>query len=116
MPRIPPAPPDLSPASSDAWAGLAADLHAIHGGHEVDFTILANVLRAADRLAGVAETIGRDGVTVAGSKGQLRPHPLLAIEQSLRREVADGLDRLQLSPAKRDRYWRLGRGGRLTVE
>ncbi len=116
MARIPTAPPDLSPASADAWPGLAADLHAIHGGHEADFTLLANVLRAEDRLAGVAKAIGLDGVTVTGSKGQLRPHPLLAVETVLRREVAEGLDRLRLSPAKRDAYWKVGRSGRLTVE
>ena len=34
---------------------------------------------------------------VKGSTGQPKPHPLLAVEQSLRREVEDGLKRLRLS-------------------
>jgi len=48
--------------------------------------------------------------------GQLRPHPLLAIEQALRREVAQGLDRLQLSPAQRSHYLAIGRDGRIIEE
>ena len=36
-----------------------------------------------------------------GSKDHVRPHPLLVTESDLRREVAQGYDRLSLSPKER---------------
>jgi P27 family predicted phage terminase small subunit len=95
---------------------LAKDVSAVAGGAEVDFALLADVLRAVDRLADVRGAIDRDGVTVTGSKGQLRPHPLLVTESVLRREVAQGLDRLGVTPARRSRYSRVDRRGRIVED
>jgi len=109
----PPAPPDLSPASAAAWAGLVADLLATSGAAEVDLMLLANVLRATDRLAQVRAVLAVDGATVLGSQGQVRPHPLLATESTLRREVAQGLDALMLSPRHRGGVLEVSPSGRL---
>ena len=106
-------PPDLSPASQEARAGLASDVAAMTRGAAVDFDLLADVLRARDRLVAVTAKLAEDGVTVAGSQGPVRPHPLLSVEANLRKECADGLDRLGLTPAKRGRYVHIDRAGRL---
>jgi hypothetical protein len=95
--RLPP--DDLKSQSKAARSGYLADLEGMRGGvAEVDASLLANVLRAADRLDEVARILSEEGLTVNGSKGQKRPHPLLALEQSLRREESQGFDQLQLSP------------------
>src|SRR6266516_5129230 len=44
------------------------------------------ITRFEQRLAKIAKTIEREGLTVNGSQGQLRPHPLLAYEATLQRE------------------------------
>jgi hypothetical protein len=110
---IPEAPVGLSEPSAAAWPGLAADVIAASGGAELDFALLADVLRARDRLAEVGEILARDGLTTTGSKEQIRPHPLLESESALRREVSLGFERLRLAPNRRD--WRVdvGPDGRL---
>ncbi len=110
---VPDTPADLSEASAVLWPGLVADLEAAGAGAEVDLMLLADVLRARDRLAQVREILAAEGLTTTGSKGQTRPHPLLDVEASLRREVAVGLDRLQLSPARRTWALEVDSSGRL---
>jgi hypothetical protein len=46
----------------------------------------AQVERANERLTEFATTIREQGSTVTGSRGQVRPHPLLAAEREIRRE------------------------------
>ncbi len=99
--RRPAPPPDLSVESQAVWPGLAADLEAATGGSEVDLALLADLLRARDRLAQVRAVLALDGPTVAGSKGQTRAHPLIVTESVLRREIAAGFDALLLSPRHR---------------
>jgi hypothetical protein len=56
---------------------------------------LAERLRAAlARLLECAEQLAMDGLIVQGSTGQRRPHQLLKVEQELRREIGDGLEKL----------------------
>jgi P27 family predicted phage terminase small subunit len=100
---LPPAPADLSAQSRAAWLGLAADVEQTLGGAAVDFDALADHLRAKDRLVQVRAVLAVEGLTVSGSKGQTRPHPLLVTESVLRREVAQGLTRLSLDASSR---WR----------
>jgi len=109
----PTAPPDLSPASAAAWPGLVSDLESTTGAAVVDVELLADLLRARDRLAQVQAVLAADGPTVSGSKGQVRPHPLLVTESVLRREIAQGLDRLHLSPGQRGEDIQVSAGGRL---
>src|SRR5205814_3643290 len=53
---------------------------------------LAGHLRSAvAELRAYAEQVAEDGLLVAGSMGQQRPHPLLKMVGELRSEVADGL-------------------------
>jgi hypothetical protein len=52
------------------------------------------IRQAAERWAECGTQLATDGLTVEGSMDQLRPHPLLKIEQALRREVSEGLRKL----------------------
>ena len=100
----PPTPPaDLSPESREAWPRLAADVCATLGGAEVDIIALGDMLRLRDRIAAVRAAIAADGPTVAGSRKQVRPNPLLAVELSLQRQVADAMRRLRLDGYDRHR-------------
>lgn len=58
--------------------------------------MLAELLRGRDRLAEVRSVLVTEGLTVAGSRGNPRPHPLLATESALRRERAQAWERLSL--------------------
>lgn len=99
---LPVAPADLSPESVAAWPGLVADLAALGRGAEVDLSLLADVLRARDRLTMVSAKLTADGPIVTGSRNQPRPHPLLDAEAGLRKEIASGFDRLGLSQNRRE--------------
>lgn len=108
----PAAPADLRPPWDDLFCRLARDV--AHGEQpaEVDELMLADVVRTMARLEQLRAVLVEAGPTVTGSKGQVRPHPLLTIEAQLVREVGAGLDRLQLSPSRRRRPVDV-RGGRL---
>lgn len=88
-------------------------MRAATGGAEVDLLLLEHALRAMDRLEGVRMVLDREGLTVEGSKGQTRPHPLLVAEGVLRREVAASLERLGIGPTPGRQNWMSVRRGRL---
>jgi hypothetical protein len=50
-----------------------------------------------DRLDAIAATIEADGLTIAGSRGQPRPHPLLAEQRQAQLALARLLDALGLT-------------------
>jgi P27 family predicted phage terminase small subunit len=111
----PRAPERLTQDSRDLWAGLRADLEAVNAGAataEVDLVVLEQVLRARDRLHAVSKKLDSDGVTVTGSKDQVRPHPLLSVERALRAEVVAGLKQLGLT-GRSDYRLRVDANGRI---
>lgn len=112
--EAPEAPTDLGEAAQARWPSLAADVLALTGGANVDFDLLAHLLRTEERLAELRTAIAKQGVTVEGSKGQLRPHPLLLREEALSRSVADAYDTLKLTPARRGQLVNVDPNGRLT--
>jgi hypothetical protein len=63
--------------------------------------------QAALRLEEIDKVLAREGVTVVGSKGQPRPHPLLGEEALLRREVDRGMSTLVRDVGRRARFERL---------
>jgi hypothetical protein len=99
--KIPP-PAGLSTASRRLWAELVTDVAVVTDGRPAasSLVLIEEVLRARDRLAEIRETLATDGVTVVGSRGQTRPHPLLAIERQLVAEISNGLARLELRPSR----------------
>ncbi len=111
----PSAPKGLTQESRDLWCGLRADLEAVNPGAataEVDLVVLEQLLRARDRLQAVSEKLDADGVTVTGSKDQVRPHPLLSVERALRAEVVAGLKQLGLT-GRSDYRLRVDANGRI---
>ena len=113
---VPPPPPDLTPQLQERWKGLASDVRAASGGAEVDYLLLADLLRAQQRLDEVRAVLATDGLIVIGSKGNTRPHPLLVTESALRREVAQGYERLLIAPKFRSGYVTVNKAGRITSE
>jgi hypothetical protein len=66
------------------------------------------------RQAEISTAIERDGVTLPGSRGQIRPHPLLTIEQSLRQEKARALRELEAVLLRLEREQELERMNAIT--
>jgi len=52
------------------------------------------IRQACGRLLQAAEELGGGELVVAGSTGQARPHPLVKVEQELRREITEALRKL----------------------
>jgi len=74
---------------------------------------------AAGRLLQCAEELAAAELLVPGSTGQLRPHPLLKVEQDLRREITDSLRKLCFVAPNRafvDRQKALARGRRISLQ
>ncbi len=114
--RRSPEPPDgLSVERASLFRRLAEDLVAVGAGAEVDLILAGELCRRIDRLEEVRAVLAAEGVSTAGSKGQVRAHPLLAAEAALSRDVLAAFDRLKLSPATRpdERDIRIDRAGRL---
>ena len=91
-----PAPSDLPSVAVDLWDALAADLCVIRRGHPTvsDRELLINVVTAQHRLRQIGQQLEGDGPVTTGSTGQTVPHPLLAVEAQMRREVEDRLSTL----------------------
>src|SRR4051794_27094534 len=94
------APADLSDECRALWPGFVSDLAAMWGNDgsvsEVDLVLLADVFRAMDRLRMIGQALADAGPIVAGSRKQVRPHPLLRVEGELRGEVRRGFEKLGL--------------------
>jgi hypothetical protein len=85
----------------DLLAKLEKDfcaIHAVDQPTDADLMMLGAVVRAQEELETVRRVIDADGATVTGSRGQIRPHPLLSLERMLRADVMNGLERLWLTP------------------
>ena len=97
-------PPDTLPDEAvGVWEELARDLVIVRNGAPTvaDRELLHNVVSAIHRLRQVSTALDDDGPTTAGSTGQLVPHPLIAIEAQLRKDVEAGLFDLGLAMAGR---------------
>ena len=104
---LPAPPPDLSTSARALWPGLASDVAELNAGAAVDYLLLAELLRTQDRLDEIRAVLRDEGLTIAGSKGQTRPHPLLVTEAVYVRAVADAYRRLRLSPKERPSNWQV---------
>ena len=104
---LPDAPRDLSATARALWPGLASDVAQLNAGAAVDFLLLAELLRTQDRLDEIRAVLRNEGLTIPGSKGQTRPHPLLVTEAVYVRAVAAAYARLRLSPKERPSTWQV---------
>lgn len=90
-------PTHLSPESKKLWRKIAASYAGIEGDASGE-KILQSLCECLDRLTAISEQIGREGLTVPGSQGQPRAHPLLASETEHRRMVLAHYRALRLEP------------------
>ena len=82
--KKPRAPGHLQPPTRSWWAAVAADyqLEAHH------FRLLQLAGEAWDRGEQAREALGKDGLTVTDDRGNVRAHPLLAVERDCRTAFA----------------------------
>jgi hypothetical protein len=66
----------------------------------------ARIRAAAVRLLECSAALETDELMVRGSTGQRRAHPLLKVEQELRREISDSLGKLTFRVEQRAMYMR----------
>jgi hypothetical protein len=92
-PSKPPRPPrGLGSAGRRLWRGIVA-------GYELDaddLALLSEACAVSDRIAAMEGELAGVPLTVAGSRGQPAPHPLLAQQRAERGLLVRLLDRLQL--------------------
>src|SRR5438067_13159593 len=99
--------------ATELWSRLGADLVVAVGGSAADFLLLADALRALERLEQIRGVLATEGLTTEGSTGQQRSHPLLAVETGLRHYIFAALERLSLTPDRRQWPIVVGPDGRL---
>ena len=94
--------PDLSSDGKAMWRALVADLEAVTDGPAAasSLMVVEELVRARERLVEVRAELSRTGVTATGSRGQVRPHPLLGIERRLANDIVNSLERLELRPSR----------------
>jgi len=83
-------------ASFLRWAGRSFELDPPHR------ALVVEAARMMDLLDALAVQVERDGLTVAGSTGQPRPHPLLAEQRSTALALSRLLDALGLDPPEEE--------------
>src|SRR6185312_3858787 len=97
MRRKPPTsmpPRDLSADGRALWRTLNDEYTFAPGS---DFTLLHQLCSAVDKVRACQRQIAREGLTVAGSTGQVRPHPLLSVEAEFRRQTLACVRALRLT-------------------
>jgi P27 family predicted phage terminase small subunit len=92
----PAAPADLSPEGRALWQKTLTEFTFTSAS---DLSLLAELCRCGDRLREVQAAIATSGLTVVGAAGQLRPNPLLAIEDALRKTALAHVRALRLTGA-----------------
>jgi P27 family predicted phage terminase small subunit len=78
------APPALSAEARELWVDIMKS-HVVDDG--ASRALLRQLCESLDGLRAVQARIKQDGLMIAGSKGQARPHPLLVSEAEFRRAI-----------------------------
>lgn len=110
--RVPRAPAKLVSVGERVFPHLAAALAEIPRRHRTQLTSVEKaqaetIRRAGRRLAAIEKRLASEDLMVEGSMGQQRDHPLLGVEAKLRKEISDGLRRLDLAVAQRASFERI---------
>jgi P27 family predicted phage terminase small subunit len=95
-PTTPKPPAGLSAEARRLWERTLSE-YAFSPG--ADLALLAELCRATDRLREVQTAIAAGGLVVAGAAGQVRPNPLLATEDALRKSILAHVRTLRLTGA-----------------
>lgn len=81
---VPRPPKTLCAEAKALWSSIVAE-HVVEDGASLE--LLRQLCESVTNLRAIQRQVRRDGLMVAGSKGQLRPHPLLSVEAEYRRAV-----------------------------
>jgi len=81
---IPAAPAHLGAQEKQIWRDVLAEFKGTHA----SLSLLTSGLESHMRARLCAEQIAREGMTVEGTAGQMKPHPLLLIERAAMRSFA----------------------------
>jgi len=92
-------PPGLGPRGGRFWRWATSEFEL----ERPHLELVAEAARLLDRCDAIAETVATEGLTVAGSKGQTRPHPLLAEQRQAQLALGRLLDLLGLTEVAEDR-------------
>jgi P27 family predicted phage terminase small subunit len=93
MPTRRPPPDHLGEPERRIWKHVLADYQL---STETAIHVLCSALEAHQRAREAREAINRDGMTVTGRDGQLRCHPLCAVERDSRAQWLAGVKALGL--------------------
>jgi P27 family predicted phage terminase small subunit len=93
-PAGPPAPPEhLGAPERQIWNDVLRDYELTA---RVSLAVLSTSLEAHQRAREARETIAREGMTIIGRDGQVKVHPLLAVERDARQAWLAGIRTLGL--------------------
>jgi P27 family predicted phage terminase small subunit len=90
--QVPEPPPHLSPSAGQWWR-TTVECYELQEHH---LRLLQLACEAWDRSQMAREQLSREGLTVPGREGGIRPHPAVAIERDSRLAVARLLRELDL--------------------
>src|SRR5688572_17337458 len=90
------APPALSAEARELWADIMKS-HVLDDG--ASRALLRQLCESLDGLRAAQARIKQDGLMIAGSQGQARPHPLLVSEAEFRRAILASIRALRLDIA-----------------
>lgn len=99
--KVPPAPETLGDSGRAAWEQLWTVGHAWLSTPDVH--VLTWLCEAFDERDAIRAQIAQDGYMVEGSKGQARPHPLLAQLRALEQQMTRWLAACGFDPSARAR-------------
>lgn len=92
-------PKGLSAEAKGLWREITSE-HVIDDA--ASRTLLRQLCESLDGVRACQKQVKRDGLMIAGSTGQLRPHPLLVTEAEYRRAILACVRALRLDLATED--------------
>jgi len=101
---VPPQPPAHLSASAQQWWQATVDRFELEEHH---LRLLQLACEGWDRAQTARELLDREGLTIPGREGGIRPHPAVAIERDARLAVARLVRELDLDvgPPPSQRMW-----------
>jgi P27 family predicted phage terminase small subunit len=95
-------PRDLSTASKKQWRSTIRALESAGAWvPDQDLDLLERYIRACETVRDARAAVAEQGVTVEGSKNQIRPHPLLKTIAEFERDAQRYAEALLLTPKAR---------------
>ena len=94
--KQPKAPESLSAESKALWIRVTGEYNLL--GDTAGEQLLLSLCQNLDRLRQCQQQIAKDGLTIEGASGQIKPHPLLSVEAECRRALLAHFRALRLEP------------------